>query len=438
MPSRAKTVHYDPKNEVTALTSLEHVKDEVHDFGQACQLWAKNYNITKIAQGGYAAIFRLQLRSDTSKYVIAKLMPLKPKTGKGSRTADHTSIQDAATEVKALDAMSEVPGFVGFSEAWVLKGVLPSLFKRECQNWARTHPEDGFACYSRDQLWCFIEMSDAGTDLEQVLESGIPCHEYLPNSKVDKRLLKASQCWDIFWGTAEALGRGEEFSEFEHRDLHPGNVCIKEATPSSSQPDEIPLRKRYTNLEVTLIDYTLSRARLANGEVLANPMRDKSMFEQHVGNPCTQQQHNDNQQYEMYRKMRKLVAGDSLGRKDEAERWQDFAPQTNALWLYHLLSILLKHTGTYDKANTEEDPTKARAGKTRLDTKTVTDRTEVTEDWKIGKSLEKLVEALDPEQSEGPKWESAKALLECEQYWTDEAYEDFWDNRQEHTEQSVK
>ena len=134
-------------------------------------------------------------------------MPLKPKTGKGSRAVDQTSIEDAATEVKALDAMSEIPGFVGFSEAWVLKGALPSMFKQQYEDWARTHPEDGFTGYSKKQLWCFIEMSDAGIDLEQMLRSHVP-REPFPHNSRDEEGLTATQCWDIFWGIAEALGRG--------------------------------------------------------------------------------------------------------------------------------------------------------------------------------------------------------------------------------------
>ena len=416
---RSSHVHDDDPG-ISALTRLEHVKDEVHDFEHTCQLWSQNYRITKIAQGGFAAIFRLQLRADTSKYVIAKLMPLKPKTGKGSRIASHTTIQDAATEVKALDAMSEIPGFVGFSEAWVLKGSLPSLFKKEYRNWARTHPEDDSMNYSKDQLWCFIEMSDAGTDLEQFLEHGT-LNRDSPRMSTMVQHLTIFQCWDIFWGTAEALGRGEEFSEFEHRDLHPGNVCIKEAKPIESQSSESFLRKKYTNLEVTLIDYTLSRATLTNGEVLAHPVTDKSIFEQRVENPCTQQEQDDDQQYDMYRMMRELVILDSLGCKDEAKKWQDFVPQTNILWLYHILSILLKRLGTHNTARKKENRTKIEARQKDLAKRIATTQPDVAEEGQLRQWLQGLVEGLNPKQKHGPRWSSATALLECEQYWMDDA-----------------
>ncbi len=419
-PPRSRRRRPDDRNENSILTSLAHVKDEVHDFEQACHLWADNYAITKIAHGSYAAIFRLQLRSDNRKYIIAKLMPLKPKSGKGSRAADQTSIEDAATEVKALDTMSEVPGFVGFSEAWVLRGPLPALFVQQYKNWARDHPDDGFTDYTKDQLWCFIEMSDAGTDLERILqEESLRDEIYVGLSGA--RSLKATHCWDIFWGIAEALGRGEEFSEFEHRDLHPGNVCIIKNDAVGRSTDETSLRTKYTNLEVTLIDYTLSRATLANGEVLANQMRDKSMFEQRIENPQTQQQLTDSQQYETYRKMRRVVVELSETRC-ESQAWKSFVPQTNTLWLHHILSILICRIDTHSEPCAEERGSQAGTEEDRRGTKqlqhvlTAADRPTVTEEVAIGRLLRKLRDSLDPDQSKGCTWGSAKALLESELY----------------------
>ena len=412
----------DSRSEITKLTSLAHVKDEIHDFEQACHLWANNYAITKIAHGSYAAIFRLQLRSDKSKYIIAKLMPLKPKSGKGSRAADQTSIEDAANEVKALDTMSEVPGFVGFSEAWVLKGCLPTLFLQEYEIWAQTHPDDRFTDYSTEQLWCFIEMSDAGTDLERLLQKsdllGKVCVELS-----GKKPLRTTHCWDIFWGIAEALGRGEEFSEFEHRDLHPGNVCIIKNEPTARGDSESPLRTKYTNLEVTLIDYTLSRATLSTGEVLANPMRDKSIFKQRIENPCTQQQLNDNRQYETYRKMRQTVI-ELSHTKDEGQAWQSFVPQTNMLWLHHILTVLICSTAMHRKACVDGEDPKVRIKKSSRkneqprQAQTAEDDGSVTEEAMIGLSLESLRDSLDPDRTGGCRWSSAKALLESDLYWT--------------------
>ena len=192
--------------------------------------------------------------------------------------------------------------------------------------------------------------------------------------------------------------------------------------------DELPLRKKYTNLEITLIDYTLSRATLANGEILANAMKDKTIFDQRIEKPGNTQQHNDNQQYDMYRKMRNLVINEFEG-KDESQAWLNFVPQTNVLWLYHILSVLMRSADTSNKTNARDGTIKAsvsrkRQGKKQLhDCPTITDHTEATEDTKIGRLLEALMEGLDPDQSAGPEWESAKALLGCERYWTDEVRE---------------
>ena len=433
--SRSKNPPLKENNEIEKLTSLDHVKDDVQDFEHACHLWADNYTITKIAHGSYAAIFRLQLRSDKSKYIIAKLMPLKPKKGKGSRALDQTSIEDAATEVKALDTMSEVPGFVGFSEAWVLRGTLPALIMQQYEIWARSNPDDGFVDYATEQLWCFIEMSDAGTDLERVLRKHASLDETLSEFSGYKPL-KSTHCWDIFWGIAEALGRGEEFSEFEHRDLHPGNVCIMKNDAAMCSTREPSLRKKYTNMEVTLIDYTLSRATLADGRVLANPMRDKSVFEQRIENPSTQQQRIDSQQYETYRKMRRLVIEVS-GTKDESQAWQSFVPQTNMLWLHHILDFLMCNMETHYGVGSEKAVPMAskkkssRTARQLLHVPDAVDNSTATEEKMAGQLLKSLRINLNPDQCNACKWSSAKELLESELYWTDEvglghsaAYED--------------
>ncbi len=106
--------------------------------------------------------------------------------------------------------------------------------------------------------------------------------------------------WDVFWGVAIALGKGEEEARFEvsqdagshalkgkltsllsiqHRDLHLGNICIRSAAhpvvrslspdTTCSSPTELTTRALdpnrrlgFTDLETTIIDYTLSRANM--------------------------------------------------------------------------------------------------------------------------------------------------------------------------------
>lgn len=220
LPSR-----YD---DISGLLSLTDVCPQILDFSSQVVAWRNDVDISKIAQGSYAAIFRMQSHRDPSLYTIWKLMPLRPRKGKGSRSAGQTFVEDATTEVKALIAMSRSPGFVEFRSARVLKGSLPKLLKDETARWAQSNPCDHCYEYPNDQLWLFIEMSDAGTDLEHMISES----KFAINQSGEKAIRTAfttTEVWDIFWGITEALAHGEHHASFEHRDLHPGNVCVKKA-----------------------------------------------------------------------------------------------------------------------------------------------------------------------------------------------------------------
>ncbi|KAL6716831.1 hypothetical protein ACLMJK_004743 [Lecanora helva] len=337
-PARAPL---DPNDPLTPLLSLECVEPVVQDFQTFYQYLSDNLNIRKIAQGSYATVFRMAVIDKDEEYTIWKLMAIKPRKGKGSRKPDQTFIDDAANEVKSLAYMQQIPGFVDFRLARVLKGSLPQELITINEKWEQDHPDD--ACESEfgpDQQWLLIEMSDAGTDLEVVVKKGFPDGSLL-HKKEDGARLQIEQTWDIFWAVSEALARAETHAQFEHRDLHPGNICIVNKSTRSTSDEDFCEIERHTNLQVTIIDYTLSRATI-NDEVLANLMRDPALFTQ------TSRDVTDRRQYEMYRKMREVVVGYELPSKKNMENWKEFVPLTNAFWLYHLLQLLLEETEEWE------------------------------------------------------------------------------------------
>lgn len=303
--------------------------------------WQEAFTITKIAQGSFGSILRTQMKSDPSNFTVCKLMPIKPREVTDSAGSLQTYIKDAAAEIRVLDKMSESPGFVQFRSAHVLKGKLPSFLRDMFHKWDKVHPKDKTPSEHREsQLWLLIEMSDAGTDLATLLREAFPDGTYLNKEKKGARLT-LYQAWDIFWSVAEALAHGEMNAEFEHRDLHPGNICIKRKpmrSQSASDEENSTLAPRYTDLEVTLIDYTLSRVTLENGEKIYNSMDDDALFEG-KGRSAV-----DRHQYNTYRHMRDVVGFDMnlpLDVKNDTI-WSLHFPKTNLLWLHHILFVLLK------------------------------------------------------------------------------------------------
>lgn len=321
-------------------------------------------------------------------------------------------------ELKALAQMALVEGFVEFRSARVLRGGLPGVLKGVEREWAERNVDDGDGVrrrYEKGQMWLLVEMSDAGTDLETLLKRGFPDGTLLHKAEAGAELA-IRQTWDIFWGTAEALARGEALASFEHRDLHPGNICISRRKTNSDVEDPmdestVSVRK-FTDLEVTIIDYTLSRARLENGEILANSMEDGSIFEQ------SSEDETDARQFDLYRCMRELMENNHNNEKTNTNghdktkddsrvksKWYSFVPKTNVLWLYHILRYLLDHTEAFQSC-LSHDCSHVR----ETDFEDIGD----VEERGLAKRLDGILESMQPEKMEKWIYASAGELVEEE------------------------
>lgn len=339
--------------------TLEHLRPLTKLEGVACtrdiQLWHAEWtsfcNIVKIAEGTYGSVFRLSDKSGSHRATIGKLMPLRAKCGVGSKKATNTSIVDAASEIKLMELMNDVPGFVVFRGAEVLIGSLPKALRTEYAVFQKREMSRNDAeCFSmaetsfpRHQAWLFIEMDNAGMELDRAFhqtdQSGL-----LQVSKSGERYLPVQRTRDIFWGTVEALARGEEMHNFEHRDLHLSNICVDLHDSDAGTDDQHSPRDDYglipakMNLSVTIIDYTLSRATLLNRSAIFNSMRDPGIFQ---GDGAA------DLQFDIYRHMRDLVFHrpfSSQERRNATKSWKDYVPITNVLWLYFLLTKLMAWT----------------------------------------------------------------------------------------------
>ena len=158
----------------------------------------------------------------------------------------------------------------------VVKGAYPEqllaawdAFKEE-----KTSENDRPSKFSGNQTFCIIQLSHHGQDLE--------AHE----------VSTWSEAAHIFWSVVRTLARGENECEFEHRDLHWGNILV-----DKSDEDEM-LERLLDNLnledgekelldggwggvKVTIIDYTLSRAKVNDliGPIAHYGFEDETLFE---------------------------------------------------------------------------------------------------------------------------------------------------------------
>lgn len=317
---------------LTALESVSGTRD--------IQLWHAEWTsvctVSKMAEGSYGSVFRMRDKKNSQLETIGKLMPLKAKSGVGSRRASNTTIEAAASEVKLLELMSTVPGFVVFRAAEVLIGTLPRALRDEYR--AFTAKENGSNCggsgaetwFPSHQAWLFIEMDNAGVELDKALTETADSSGLLQVSMTGQRFLAVKRTRDIFWGVVEALMRGEHMHRFEHRDLHLSNICV-ELNKGKELDSGYELVPPATNVNVTIIDYTLSRATMPNNSLIFNPMSDASVFQ---GDGTV------DLQFDIYRHMRELVANPKTGNRG----WDAYVPITNVLWLSLLLRKLMQWT----------------------------------------------------------------------------------------------
>ena len=311
--------------------------------------------MVKLAEGSYGEVYKLLEKSkgttassvlDDHGGCIFKIVPLHGRPGTGSKNANATSIAAIVRESKLLKTMDVVPGFTRFRKLHVLRGTYPDSFIEAF----RDFKDEGGDCSNKDpshfspkQLFAAIEMDDAGTDLDSLRKPSV------------------FQVHDIFWSVVILLANAEEQVEFEHRDLHVGNICIKPWVVDGTV--DIPNNLVSTMLaapgsllglsgiRTTIIDYTLSRAALGleQADIIFDPFKDASVF------LARGKSLEDTRQFDNYRHMHTCVlnahhdahgTGPSSKKKGPSvQLWSRFVPRTNVVWLGYILYVLLLRAG---------------------------------------------------------------------------------------------
>ncbi|EUC36378.1 hypothetical protein COCCADRAFT_88338 [Bipolaris zeicola 26-R-13] len=419
----------------------------------AFQDWADelepHFEVCKIAEASFSEVYRLSSTSSANgvkeesvlKVVALKTPPTVPLPcqlhGRAVRDLEaqieketaqrdeddqfKSLVDDVLSEVKLLQNLTHIPGFTVFRDLTVVQGRPSASFNDAWKEWNKSRPRgkksefpdpSKKSSYDENQLWAVVEMEDAGTDCEKMMEAG--------------HLASIWEVWDVFWGVAISLGKAEEACRFEHRDLHLGNICVRSSRTGGdvSQPSiKDPLRRklRFTGLDTTVIDYTLSRADVVAAP--ASPASSRRLSSLSHISSSTAASHNDNSesevayldldkdpaifdgdaseeyQYEIYRYMRGATvfgnpmafqppvqsAADELlhreesddsaprqnthirfdqeteqgkvGNDKEASPWRSFHPKTNLLWLHFLLHKLLNHLSSSSPAPHNTIPT---------------------------------------------------------------------------------
>ncbi|KAF8622109.1 hypothetical protein AX15_007244 [Amanita polypyramis BW_CC] len=285
------------------------------------------HSFKKIGEASYSEVFGI---GD----VVLKIIPLRNESGlvddKRDKNSDYetegpatSEAKDVRREIIVTRAMGEVcDGFVKLLKAYVVRGRYPELLLRLWDEYNETKGSESVRpdTFTVSQAYAIIVLPNGGPDLEAYTFTNV--------GKSGWR-----QACSIFWQVSKALAHAEQLVSFEHRDLHWGQILVKDVPAA----DVLTLNNLCLNVsnrlfmddpvhgvQATVIDLGLSRMDAS----------DSNGFEKIYWTPFDGEifMGEGDYQFDIYRTMR-----DHVG-----IRWESFHPLTNVMWLHYLVLKLLQ------------------------------------------------------------------------------------------------
>uniref|UniRef100_A0A2K6VEI4 non-specific serine/threonine protein kinase n=1 Tax=Onchocerca volvulus TaxID=6282 RepID=A0A2K6VEI4_ONCVO len=281
-------------------------------------------NPIKLGEGTFGEVFRVNYKGEI---VALKVIPIGgTKMVNGDK---QKSFRDIAAELIVSKELSDLKqtedgystqGFIHLRGAVVVKGSYPkSLIIAWEQYDKRMKSENDHPCiFNSSQHFLLLAFEDGGTDLEKYVIANV------------------LQAYSIIYQVLLAISVAEYRLSFEHRDLHCGNILIRNV-----QSDAV-VKTDYNGteisictygVEVKIIDFTLSRMSKGTSTIFFDLAKDDELF---AGEDCLQ--------YEIYRAMRMV----------NKNNWFPFCSMTNVLWLIYLVRYLYDSMDEKNTGNPSE------------------------------------------------------------------------------------
>lgn len=267
---------------------------------------SKDVFVTKVGEASYSEVFGFSQSAEDVDLVL-KVIPLFLGTVETDVPfPDCSSPEDVLREIEITKKMNQVPGggFVEFRGAYVVEGKYPNELLEKWDIYKSTQGSASVrpSAFGPTQKYCLVALCNSGIDLEALQ-------------------FDASRGWvqaaGIFWQVAAALASAEDWTKFEHRDLHEGQILISSLSefPSPTEPENY-LSPTYTSLQTTIIDFGLSRLNMPT------PVWSQIPEEVYEGKGA---------QWDLYRAMRSRIG----------DNWDGFHAITNLMWLRYILQYML-------------------------------------------------------------------------------------------------
>ncbi|XP_065653255.1 serine/threonine-protein kinase haspin homolog isoform X2 [Hydra vulgaris] len=241
--------------------------------------------LSKLGEGSFSDVYE---KIDENNFRTAiKVIPF------GNKDYSQISLADVLPEIEISKKLSDlekegVKGFLKVHKILYCKGCYPSILKDLWEKWDKDHmSENNYPNFGDNQKYIVMETNYGGVDLE---------HFSVTTFKQSLLILKE---------IITALSAAEKKLMFEHRDLHWGNVLIDNSQGL---------------LNVSIIDFTLSRLLADECVVYTDLGKDSSLFE----GDC-------DIQFDVYRQMKEHIGND----------WKSYNPITNVFWVTYLCKKLV-------------------------------------------------------------------------------------------------
>ncbi|XP_023163891.2 putative serine/threonine-protein kinase haspin homolog [Drosophila hydei] len=272
----------------------------------------KMLDACKIGEGVYGEVFKYTPKNKTKMNLVLKVLPIEG-TALVNEEVQKTYEQILpeiiiSREMSALriNETNSTSGFVDIYNVSLVKGKYPKhlIGLWEDYDEEKESENDNPTMFTDSQLFIVLELKFAGTDMSKFV------------------FLNAEQAYFALQQVVLTLAVGEEAFQFEHRDLHWGNILIEK---TKKKFIDFKLRGKQLSVEtkgiqITIIDYTLSRITVSECCHYNDLSQDDDLFVA-----------TGDYQYEVYRMMREELKNN----------WSSYSPKTNVQWLSYINSKLI-------------------------------------------------------------------------------------------------
>ncbi|KAL5834226.1 hypothetical protein ACOSQ4_013723 [Xanthoceras sorbifolium] len=228
------------------------------------------------------------------------------------------------------DAHNACTTFIDTLDLKVCQGPYDDVLIKAWEDWDDKHgsENDHPKQFPENQCYVVFVLQHGGKDLESFV------------------LLNFDEARSLLVQVTAALAVAEAAYEFEHRDLHWGNILL---TRNDSVTLHFILEGKHMSVRtfgllISIIDFTLSRINTGEDILFLDLSSDPYLFKGPKGD----------KQSETYRKMKEVTE----------DYWEGSFPRTNVLWLIYLVDTLLVKKSFARSSKNERD---LRSLKKRLD-----------------------------------------------------------------------